>query len=42
MAMQPNLEQKLLIDEIEVAHSRVIDAFEKSITDAQRERMEIC
>jgi len=42
MAMQPNLEQKLLIDEIQVAHSRIIDAFEKSITDAQRERMEIC
>ena len=42
MAMQPNLDQKLLIGEIEVAHTRMIDAFEKSITDAQRERMEVC
>lgn len=39
-ATKPNLEQSALISDIEKAHSRVISAFEKSITDALRERME--
>ncbi len=39
-ATKPNLEQSALISSIEKAHSRVISAFEKSITDALRERME--
>lgn len=40
-AAVPSLEQKPLIDTIEKAHLRVIAAFEKSITDALRERMEL-
>ena len=39
-ATKPNLEQSALISTIGKAHSRVISAFEKSITDALRERME--
>lgn len=39
-AKNPNLEQNALIDITETAHSRVISTFEKSITDALRERME--
>jgi uncharacterized protein (TIGR04255 family) len=40
-ATKPSLEQNALMDTIEKAHSRVISAFEKSITDALRERMEL-
>jgi uncharacterized protein (TIGR04255 family) len=39
-SIKPNLEQNALASTIEKAHSRMISAFEKSITDAQRERME--
>lgn len=37
---EPNLDTNKLVETIQKAHSRVIDAFEKSITDKQRERME--
>ena len=36
----PSLESNKLKETIEKAHSRIIGAFEKSITDLQRERME--
>ncbi|MGI8998032.1 MAG: TIGR04255 family protein [Pyrinomonadaceae bacterium] len=42
-ASQPELEQSALESAIDKAHSRIIDAFEKSITESLRERMEpIC
>ena len=40
-ATKPNLEQSALLSVIEKAHSRTLLAFEKSITDALRERMEL-
>lgn len=39
-ANKPSLEQGALADTIEKAHSQVVSAFEKSVTDALRERME--
>lgn len=39
-ATKPDLEQNALIDAIQKAHARIIVAFEKSITNALRERME--
>lgn len=39
-ATQPNLDQNALISLIDKAHSRISDAFEKSITNKLRERME--
>lgn len=38
-ALQPDLQHDALVEGIEKAHSRVTEAFEKSITDALRERM---
>lgn len=37
---QPNLEQNELASAIDKAHSRIVDAFEKSVTGKLRERME--
>lgn len=37
----PSLEQKKLKDVTEKAHQRIIDAFEKSITNEQKEKMEV-
>ncbi|MBA2340580.1 MAG: TIGR04255 family protein [Pyrinomonadaceae bacterium] len=39
-ARQPNLEQGVLMNEVDKAHSRIVEAFEKSITDLLREGME--
>lgn len=36
----PSLEQSALAEQIESSHRRIIDAYEKTITDKQRERME--
>jgi uncharacterized protein (TIGR04255 family) len=40
IVIKPSLERKNLEGKIETAHARIVEAFEKSITDAQRKRME--
>lgn len=38
---RPELEENKLSESVEKAHTRIIDAFQKAVTDKQKERMEV-